>query len=232
MGKTRTARQSRGDLRSTPRGGQDGRVEGNRSIHELFGAPPPARTGRERLLAAAIELFYARGFQAVGLDAVIAKAGVTKTTFYKHFESKDELVLESVRMRDRWEMGAWGRAVRELAGDDPAAQLLAFFDVLERWFNDASFRGCMFINTAAEFPDPNDPIHRAAAKHKRENRDVWRDLAQAAGATDPEVVADRFTALFEGTLVLRHVHDRDDAAAVIRPAAAALMAAHGMRVPR
>ena len=176
----------------------------------------------------AVELFYERGFHAVGVDQVIEAAGVSKTTFYKHFESKDELVLASVELRDRWETAAWGSAVRERAGEDPAAQLLAFFDVLELWFNDPGFFGCIFVNTAAEFPQRNDPVHRAAAKHKRENRDAWRDLAAAAGARDPEAFADQYTALFEGTLVLRHVHDRDDAARVIRPAVVSLMRAHGI----
>lgn len=199
-----------------------------KSIHELFGAPPPRKTGRERLLSAAIELFYTRGFQAVGLDQVLDAAGVSKTTFYKHFESREELMLEAVRMRDRWETEAWSRAVRELAGDHPAGQLLAFFDVMERWFTDPTFRGCIFINTAAEFPDRNDPIHLAAARHKRENRNQFRDLAAQAGAGDPEAFADQFTALVEGTLVLRQVHDRDDAARVVRPAAEALLRAHGI----
>ena len=200
-----------------------------KSIHELFGAPPPGKTGRQRLAAAAVELFYTRGFQAVGLDQVLDAAGVSKTTFYKHFDSREELMLEAVRMRDRWEAEAWTRAMCELAGDDPAGQLLAVFDVMERWFNDPAFRGCIFINTAAEFPDPRDPIHQAAAKHKRENRDYYRDLARRAGATDAEAFADQYAVLVEGTLILRQVHDRDDAARVVRPAAEALLREHGMR---
>jgi len=100
--------------------------------------------------------------------------------------------------------------------------------VMERWFNDPAFRGCAFINAAAEFPDPNDPVHQAAARHKRDARDAWRDLAREAGAADPEAFADQFAALFEGTLVLRQVHDRDDAASAIRPAAEALLRAHGI----
>jgi len=231
-GETRYAAAAPIDLWSTPgEFGENAAMEPHRSVHELFGAPPPATTGRERLLSAAIDLFSARGFHAVGLDQVIARAGVTKTTFYKHFESKDELMLEAVRMRDAWEMEAWGRAAQTLGGNDPARQLLAFFDVLELWFNSEDFRGCIFINTAAEFPDANDPIHQAAAKHKRANRDGWRDLARAAGATDPESFADLYTALFEGTLVLRHVHGRDDAVAVIRPAVHALLTDHGVPVP-
>lgn len=194
-----------------------------KTVTELFGLPAPPKTGCERLVAAAIELFYTYGFQAVGLDQVIAAAGVTKTTFYKHFESKDALMVAAVQQRDEWEMQAWDRAVRELAGDDPRAQLLAFFEVLDIWFNDPDFRGCIFINTAAEFPNPHDPVHQAAALHKRRNRDHFRTLAQAAGAHDPEAFADRYTALLEGTLVLRQVHDRRDAARVIRPAVEELL---------
>jgi AcrR family transcriptional regulator len=200
----------------------------HRSLHELFGAPPPAETGRERLLAVAIRLFYERGIHAIGLDAIVEEAGVTKTTFYKHFAGKDELVLEAVRLRDEWERTAWTRAVEAIGGADPVAKLRAFFDVMEAWFTTPEFRGCVFVNTVAEFPNRNDPIHRVAAAHKQFNRDVCRDLAAEAGAADPEAFADQFTALLEGTIVLRHAHDRDDAVAVVRPALDSLFRAHGL----
>src|SRR6478672_2767382 len=133
-----------------------------KSVTELLGLPDPPRTGRERLVAAAIELFYRQGFGAVGIDRVISAAGVTKTTFYKHFESKDDLMVV--------------------------------------WFNDPDFHGCMFMNTAAEFPNPHDPVHQAAAAHRRRSRDHWRDLAKAAGAARcaAETFADCFAALVEG----------------------------------
>jgi AcrR family transcriptional regulator len=188
-----------------------------RTAADLFGAPCVVKNARDRLLVTAIDLFYKHGFHAVGLDRVIAEVGTTKTTFYKYFESKDQLILEAVRERDRWETEAWNRAVRELAGDDPRAQLLGLFDVFDIWFNDADFIGCIFINTAAEFPNPNDPVHQAAAKHKRANRDGARDLAASAGVTDPDVFADVYTMLVEGTLVLRQVHGRNDAARLARP---------------
>jgi AcrR family transcriptional regulator len=196
----------------------------HKPVVELFGLPDPPKTGRARLLHAAIELFYSHGVQAVGVDQIIAAAGVTKTTFYKHFESKDDLLVAAIRQRDQWEMQAWTAAVRKIAGDDPRAQLLAFFDVLDVWFNAPDFRGCQFINAAAEFPNPHDPVHSVAAEHKRKNRDFFRDLAAAAGAVDPESFADRYTALVEGTLVLRQVHGRDDAAQVIKPAVESLVA--------
>jgi len=190
----------------------------HKPVVELFGLPEPPKTGRGRLVHAAIELFYNQGFQAVGIDQIIAAAGVAKTTFYKHFEGRDELLVAAIQQRDEWEMTAWAQAMREMAGDDPRDQLLALFDVLDVWFNSPDFRGCQFINAAAEFPNPSDPIHAVAAEHKRKNRDFFRDLAKAAGASDPDVLADQYTALVEGTLVLRHVHGRDDAALVIKPA--------------
>src|SRR5215470_18008251 len=81
-----------------------------KTVTELLGQPDPPKTGRERLVAAAVELFYRNGFGAIGIDQVIAAAGVTKSTFYKHFESKDDLVLAAVRRRDEWEAQAWARA--------------------------------------------------------------------------------------------------------------------------
>jgi AcrR family transcriptional regulator len=157
----------------------------HKPVAELFGLPEPPKTGRARLVHVAIELFYSRGFQAVGVDQILAAAGVTKTTFYKHFESKDDLVVAAIQQRDQWEMQAWTNAVQKIAGDDPKKQLLAFFDVLDVWFNAPDFHGCQFINAAAEFPNPNDPVHAVAAEHKRKNRDFFRDLAAAAGAGEP-----------------------------------------------
>jgi AcrR family transcriptional regulator len=191
-----------------------------KTVAELLGQPDPPAAGRDRLLSVAVELFYRNGFGAIGIDRVIAAAGVTKTTFYKHFEGKDDLMVAAVRRRDEWESQAWDRAVRKIAGDDPAAQLLALFDVMDVWFNDPDFRGCMFLNTAIEFPNPHDPVHQAAAEHKRRSRDHWRDLARDAGAdaAAAETFADCYTALVEGALILRQTHGRNDAARVVRPA--------------
>jgi AcrR family transcriptional regulator len=195
----------------------------HKPIAEIFGLPDTPKTGRARLVHVAVELVYLHGFQAVGIDQVISEAGVTKTTFYKHFESKDDLLVAAIKQRDEWESNAFNATLRELAGDDPRAKLLAIFDVLDLWFNSPDFNGCQFINAAAEFPNPHDPVHKAAADHKRRNRDLFRDLARAAGANDVEPFADQYTALVEGTLILRQIHGRNDAAKVIKPAAEALL---------
>jgi AcrR family transcriptional regulator len=195
----------------------------NKSAAELFGVPAPARNARDRLLNKAIDLFYRHGFNAVGLDRIIDEVGVTKTTFYKHFQSKDDLMVAAVNQRNEWERQAWARAVQQVAGNDPRAKLLGFFDVLHVWFNDPSFGGCIFINAAAEFPNPNDPVHQAAAEHKKRTRDEFRDLAKSAGAKDPESFADLFALLIEGTLIMRHVHHRNDAAKMARAVAEQLV---------
>lgn len=100
------------------------------------------------------------------------------------------------------------------------------FEVLDRWFNDDAFGGCIFINTAAEFPDPRDPVHQAAAAHKRQNRLEYVDLATRAGLRDPEAFADGYTALVEGALILRQTHGRNDAARVVKPFAEFLLREH------
>jgi AcrR family transcriptional regulator len=195
----------------------------HRSAAELLGVPRATGNARYRLVDKAIDLFYQHGFHSVGLDEILAETGVTKTTFYKHFQSKDDLVLAAIAQRDQWEAEAWDRAVRKLAGDDPRKQLLAIFDVLDVWFNDPSFGGCMFINAAAEFADPREPAHQAAAAHKKRSRNWWRELARTAGAKDPDSFADRFTVIVEGTLIMRHVHARNDAARFMRPMAESLL---------
>ena len=199
-----------------------------KTVTELFGLPAAPKAGRERLLVAAIDLFYRNGFNAVGIDQIIASAGVTKTTFYKHFESKDDVMVAAVRRYDEWESQAVQRAVHKIAGDDPVKQFLATLDVMDEWFNHPDFYGCVFTNAATEFPNPHDPVHRAAAEFKKKTRDHWCKQAKAAGATDAgaEVFADCFAALVEGAMILRKTQGRNDAARVIRPAVEQLMRAY------
>lgn len=195
-------------------------------VREILRLPGVPEQGAGRLVAIALDLFYRHGINAVGLDWILAEAGVSKTTFYKHFKSRDELVLKALEARDEWEMGAWLEAVRYLSGDAPKKQLLGLIDVLDILFNDPTFRGCQFISAAAEFPNPDDAVHRAAAAHKRANRDWVRDLAMAGGITDADGFADSYTILFEGALVLRQVHGRNDAARAIRPLIEQLIETH------
>jgi AcrR family transcriptional regulator len=182
----------------------------------------PADT-RARLIETAQELFYRDGFHAVGLDRLLADVGVTKTTFYNHFQSKEELILEVLRARDQWWRQIFAARLRERAGDDPAAQLRAVFDVLDEFIAADEFNGCMFVNVAVEFPLPHTPAHRAAAEHKDLMGLLLRDLALRAGATDPIGLADELSLLMEGSYVTRQVTGNRHAAAIGRRAAAVLI---------
>src|SRR5262245_22661359 len=188
-----------------------------RSIMAVTATERPAST-RERLMDAAVVLFYEHGFHAIGLDRILDEVGVTKTTFYNHFESKDQLILAVLTARDQREMSEWAEFVRQRAGDDPRAQLLAVFDLLEEWFCEAGFPGCMFVNAGAEFPSPNDPIHHAAAAHSRNMLQGLREIAVRAGVADADTLAQQLMVVVSGALVARHIAMEKDAAGVARSA--------------
>jgi len=116
--------------------------------------------------------------------------------------------------------------VRFLVGDGSERQLLGLIEVLDILFSEPSVRGCQYIAAAAELPNPDDAIHRVAMSHKGANRNCIRDLAEEPGATDPEQLSDAYTMHSEGALVLRQVHDRNDAARPVRPLIVQLLRSH------
>jgi AcrR family transcriptional regulator len=195
----------------------------NKSAMELMGISEPATNTRDRLINTALNLFYFHGFHAIGIDQIIAEVGVTKTTFYNHFESKDELIIEAIKRRDRWEVDLWSRMLDEFGQGEPRRSLLALFDILDRWFNDPEFLGCIFMNAAAEFPSPHDPIHQAAMAHGKHIAEIVRPHAVAAGAADPDVLVEQLMLLIEGAIMTRHVHHDPDAAAKAREMAELLL---------
>jgi AcrR family transcriptional regulator len=153
---------------------------------------------RERILATVFELFYARGIRAVGIDLIIARSGVAKATFYKHFPSKDDLVLAYLDKVD----GVWSgqlAAAAEAAGPDPAEQLVGMFDALRTACRREGYRGCAFINAAAE-SQPGTPVHQRTVTHKSAVLAWVRDLAEQAGARDPGALARSLTLLLDGGL--------------------------------
>ena len=175
----------------------------DKTAAELFGDGTTPQGTRDRLIEAATNLYYECGIHAVGLDRILAEVGVTKTTFYNHFESRDELAVEVIRRRDKWELETSYNEIEERADGDPKQMLLTMFDVLDEWFTGADYRGCLFINAAFEFPNPHDPVHQAAAAHKLAQREQIRKTAKRAGVADPEGLADRWMVLMEGALTVR-----------------------------
>lgn len=195
---------------------------GKRS-YELFGDRNEPTTTREKLFEVAIDRFYVHGFHAVGLDQILNEVGVTKTTFYNHFESKDELILEALARRELWEFKAFSDRAKELAGDDPRELMLAFFDVLDEWFNHPDYFGCLFLNVCVEFPSPHDPIHKAGTAYYHKGKQDFSEIAKAAGATDPDLLAEQLVVLIQGTLTHRQVSGDNDAAAKARSIAEAMI---------
>lgn len=172
----------------------------------------PSTDTRERLIAAGLDLFYQRGFHATGLDQILAEVGTTKTTFYKYFESKEELALACIKRRDeRWRVRL-PELLRERAGESPLDQLREVWGVWRDWFDDIAFNGCLFIHACSEFPSPHDPCHQAARANIDALRAMIAGLADAAGAMEPEAFADQYMLLMEGAIIME-VIDRENRAA-------------------
>lgn len=155
---------------------------------------------RDQLLRNALDLFYRNGFHATGMDLVAAETGVSKTSIYNHFRSKEELILAVLRLRDE-EFRNWLCRRLQERGKSPRGQLEALFEVLEEWFEQPQFRGCMFIKASAEYQGAQDPINVQSAEHKRLLRAHFCALASQAGATDPETLARQLMLLKEGAIV-------------------------------
>ncbi|MET8085844.1 helix-turn-helix domain-containing protein [Micromonospora sp. NPDC005197] len=184
---------------------------------------PDARPSeaRLRLLRTAIRIFYAEGIHSVGVDRIIAEAKVTRATFYRHFPSKDDLILAYLRKVHQLERGMVDEAIA--ANRSPVDPLLAIAGSIAQNIQSPGFRGCAFLNAAAEYPDTNHPVHQELTAHRQwfldtitmlmaqvheETADpaarhfvMLRDGAMAAGClSDPTLVSETFLRGVEGLL--------------------------------
>jgi AcrR family transcriptional regulator len=180
--------------------------------------PPKDSPRRDDLLDAALKLFRVHGFRATGIDSIIEAAGVAKMTLYHHFDSKEDLILAALRRRDDELKEFLTRRVTELAST-PRERLLAVYDALGEWLKRDKFAGCLFIKAAAEFPELDHPIHRAAAEHKSDIRAVIRALAAEAGARDPDELAAHLCLLVQGAIIHSQIRKSIDPVHEARAAA-------------
>jgi len=165
---------------------------------------------RDRILESAYELFSTRGIRAVGIDEVIERAAVAKATLYRHFPSKDELVLAFLRQREVvWTHGWVEAEARKRAA--PAERLLAIFDLFDEWFHRADFEGCSFVNVLLETANLEHPVGRASAEHLENIRTVLRALADEAGLRSTDEFARSFHILMKGSIVQAGEGDLDAA---------------------
>lgn len=164
-------------------------------------------SARERLLAAADELFYTRGINATGIDAIVEHAGVALATLYKQFGGKDRLAAAYLDERDRRWRADWDAAIA--AATNSVQRVLAIFDALEQWWAaEGRYRGCAQVGAAVEITNPEHPANAAIARHKAHLRERLTELTGAAGTAQPEETAAEIMIIYEGTitaLLLQHV---------------------------
>jgi AcrR family transcriptional regulator len=156
---------------------------------------------RQRILESAYDLFSRRGVRAVGIEEVIERAAVAKATLYRHFPSKDDLVLEFLRQRETVWTHGWVEAEARKRSETPEGRLLAIFDLFDEWFHREDFEGCSFINVMIETADVTHPIGRASVEHLENIRGVLRSLAEEAGLRDTDDFARSFHILMKGSIV-------------------------------
>jgi AcrR family transcriptional regulator len=185
--------------------------------------PEPVKgSARERLLQAAGELFYAEGIQSVGIDRVIERAGVAKASLYSTFGSKEQLVCAYLDARHAQTLGRLRAAVDGV--EDPVERLLAVFDAQAQLFRAPDFHGCAFTAAATEAP-AGGRVDEAAESYRRDIRALFTELAAAAGAPDPALLASQLQLVYDGGGLAANMDHDPDIAAPARAAATALIAA-------
>ena len=178
---------------------------------------------RDQLVDTALRLFACHGYRATGIDRILAEAGVAKMTLYHHFKSKDELIVAALRRRDtEWREWFIGRVTKRAA--TPSERLSAVFDVIEEWFRNKDYHGCSFGQAATEFRDPKHSVHKMALEHKQQMLAYFRELAAAAGAKDPELLAQQISLLVEGAVIHMEVFREPQVARIADEAAQKLVA--------
>ena len=180
---------------------------------------PEASPARRRLLDTATRLFYEKGIHAIGIDRIIAEAGIAKATFYNHFPSKDDLVVAYIEEQDRL-----GRAAGAFLPEQPPREMIvAIMGRIGEAVTAGGWRGCPFLNAAAEYPDPASPVRQAI-----DARRVWyhgslRNLLAADGDPAPFVTASLLVAVSDGLLESAYLDDPERVPPLIREAVARLL---------
>jgi AcrR family transcriptional regulator len=167
--------------------------------------PRAATDARDRILNTASTLFYQQGIRAIGVDTIIAKSEVAKTTFYRYFPAKDDLVVAYLEERNQkfWEL--FEVAVSQFP-DSPKQQLLAIFNWLDELLTNETSHGCPFLVVASEFPEINYPGHQVAISHKKKMRDRLAELATASGIKQANELSMGLMLLVDGAFMQRRLY--------------------------
>ncbi len=178
--------------------------------------PRPAK--RDELIEAAIRLFNRHGYRATGVDRLMEETSIAKTTLYRHFATKEDLIVAALARVDELAIEEM-RAFVEAASDDPRERILATFDCLATWLKDAEFNGCPFVAAAAEYASPRDPVFQQVLLHKRLKFAYFEELVRAARIPHPKSVARQLVMLQEGAVAYAQVLGPEKVAEDARDAA-------------
>jgi AcrR family transcriptional regulator len=165
----------------------------------------PRTLTRQRLIDAAVERFYRDGFRNVGIDQILSDVGISKTAFYKHFESKEDVMLAALEAHNGRVQDVFRGLMLEFGGPTAIGQLHALMDVVKQIVETEGFQGCIFVNAAIEFPLAHEPAHIAAAQSKQAIEDIVCEVATKAEALNPRMLAKELCLIMEGAYVTRHV---------------------------
>ena len=194
------------------------------AMDDAASSPPTAVDVRERILETASALFYRRGVRAVGVDLVVEEAGVAKTSLYRHFRTKDDLIAAFLHREDEDFWKCWDNATQR-HHTNAEAELEAQLKWIGERVSRPNYRGCPQLNVAAEFPDLDHPARAVAIAHKKELRRRLRDLAERLRAKRPDELAAQLSLLINGAFVSSQMFSADEATPILLATSRALVAA-------
>lgn len=181
---------------------------------------------KDQLFQTAARLFYQHGYRATGVDTITAESGIGKMTLYRHYPSKDDLIVAYLKDSDDFFWKGFDEITRGAGA--PRDKLLAFFVSLQDYVTSPACYGCPFLNVATEFPQPDHPGHQISLEHKQTVRSRFQQLAEEAGARQPEVLADGLFLLMDGAYMAARMFgvSPDNPASHVAEAARQLLDAH------
>jgi AcrR family transcriptional regulator len=198
-------------------------------VKEISKSSAPEPRPRERIVACAQELFHRHGIRGVGVETIAEAAGTNKMTLYRHFDSKDDLVLEYLNYKGKKSEETWGQIERSHPGD-PAGQLYAFVEHAARFIAEDE-RGCDLANAAVELTEAGHPGLRVIEEFKSRQRDKLTSLAAHAGASQPALLADTLFLLIEGARVSRRSVGAAGPSANLLETSRGVLASFGVSAP-
>lgn len=168
-----------------------------------------AQPRRQHLLEVASQLFSDNGYHNTGVDTITKHSGVSKTTLYKYFDSKEDLILETLEQQHDRIIEFIEKYIEASRKKHPNYQehqhLSSIFDAIKDWISNKDFTGCKFINASAEYGKPNDPIHQCAAKHKLTQKEIIFKLLSELPEKEAQSLSEQIAILIDGAIVVAHV---------------------------